>query len=229
VPSINAALEAYGAVGFRAPMVHRNLNWLQSLNIEYDASSFDIDPFQAMPGGIGSVWPFVAGRFVELPYTLPQDHVLFIALNERNGRIWECKLDFVSRLHGMALLITHPDYLDSAYRIDAYRRLLEKARETAGMWHALPQTVAAWWRERDQSFLRHDSGATWRIDGPAASRARAAILRSAGVVPSPDGRTNAQMEFGEKDLQPAVEWGELGTVAAALNTVAFGTSPAPAC
>ncbi len=176
-PAINAALAAFGAVGFRAPMVHRNLEWLQSLQIEYDASCFDVDPYQAMPGGIGGVWPFMAGRFVELPYTLPQDHTLFVALNERDGRIWSEKLDFVAKLCGMALFITHPDYLDSDDRRAAYRRLLERAREMDGMWHALPRQVAAWWRERDRSILRCEPSGEWRIDGPATGRARAATLR----------------------------------------------------
>ena len=124
VPAINAALKSFGAVGFRAPMVHRNLEWLQSLDIEYDASCFDIDPFQAMPGGVGSVWPLIAGRFVELPYTLPQDHTIFIALNERDGQIWQRKLDFLAAMRGMALIVTHPDYLDSEHRIGVYRQFL---------------------------------------------------------------------------------------------------------
>ncbi len=179
VPAIHAALEAFEAVGFRAPMVHRNLEWLQSLSIEYDSSTFDADPYQAMPGGVGGVWPFVAGRFVELPYTLPQDHTLFIALDERCGRIWERKLDYVAQLGGMALIITHPDYLDSDLRINTYRRLLEKAREMSGIWHALPKQVARWWRERDSSALTREADGGWRIDGPAADRAHPALLRVA--------------------------------------------------
>ena len=47
--AINEALRDYECVGFRAPMVHRNLSWLQALDVEYDASCFDVDPFQAMP------------------------------------------------------------------------------------------------------------------------------------------------------------------------------------
>ena len=70
VDPINQALTDYGCTGFRAPMVHRNLNWMQALDIDHDGSCFDIDPFQAMPGGVGGVWPFFAGKFVELPYTL---------------------------------------------------------------------------------------------------------------------------------------------------------------
>jgi peptidoglycan/xylan/chitin deacetylase (PgdA/CDA1 family) len=177
VAPINAALNKFDAVGFRAPMVHRNFEWLQSLDIEYDASYFDIDPYQAMPGGIGSVWPFMAGRFVELPYTLPQDHTLFIALGERDGRIWEEKLEFVAGLSGLALVITHPDYLDSESRVNAYQGLLETARATPGMWHALPSQVAGWWRDRDQSTLHLNQNCEWNIKGPAAHRGRAAALR----------------------------------------------------
>ncbi|HUP89685.1 MAG TPA: hypothetical protein VM100_10050 [Longimicrobiales bacterium] len=169
-PAINEALRAYRAVGFRAPMVHRNLEWLQSLEIEYDASYFDVDPYQAMPGGIGSVWPFIAGRFVELPYTLPQDHTLFVALREKTGRIWEEKLEYVARLGGAAMFITHPDYLTSDARLAAYQRLLEKAREMPGMWHALPRQVAEWWRMRDASTFGRDSIGNAFVKGPAAER-----------------------------------------------------------
>jgi peptidoglycan/xylan/chitin deacetylase (PgdA/CDA1 family) len=198
VPAIKAALEEYGAVGFRAPMVHRHLEWLQSLDIEYDASYFDADPYQAMAGGVGGVWPFIAGRFVELPYTLPQDHTLFVALGERDARIWYDKLDFVAKLSGMALFITHPDYLDSGYRVDAYRRLLARAQELDGMWHALPQQVAAWWRERDQSRMRRQSSGEWQIEGPAARRARAATL---------------------KVVRGELAWYDLPTATAAFDTV----------
>ncbi len=205
VPAINTALEEFNAVGFRAPMVHRNLKWMQALDIEYDASCFDIDPYQAMPGGVGSVWPFIVGRFVEMPYTLPQDHTLFIALGERDGNIWNAKLDHVVKLGGMALLITHPDYLDQGPRMDAYRDLLEKARETEGMWHTLPRQTAAWWRERDHLRLHRDPAHMWRIDGPAATRARAATFRIAE---------------GSSNSLPAFEWHDLPTAAPAADSKA---------
>lgn len=175
VPAINAALETFEATGFRAPMVHRNLEWQQGIESDYDASCFDIDPFQAMPGGVGSVWPFIVGRFVELPYTMPQDHTLFVTLGERDGRIWEEKLDYVAALGGMAMLITHPDYLDTDSKIAAYRNLLEKARTMNGMWHALPSEVAQWWRMRDVSSLVDANGEA-AVDGPARTRGRAAEL-----------------------------------------------------
>ncbi len=144
--AINAALERYEAVGFRAPMAHRNLHWMQRLNIEYDSSCFDVDPFQAMPGGIGSLWPLVTGKFVELPYTLPQDHSLLVGLGETSDRIWLEKLSLIRRLGGMALMLTHPDYLDTAQHRDLYGDFLAKVRDAGGFWHALPCDVARWWR-----------------------------------------------------------------------------------
>jgi hypothetical protein len=146
--------------------------------MEYDASCFDVDPFQAMPGGVGGVWPFIAGRFVELPYTLPQDHTLFIVLGERDGAIWRRKLGYIARLSGMGLVITHPDYLDSPQRLEIYRRFLCEALERPGMWHALPREVAAWWRARDTSTLVRDRSGEWQISGPAAARARATAVCS---------------------------------------------------
>jgi hypothetical protein len=211
VAPINAALIDFDAVGFRAPMVHRNLEWLQSLDIEYDASYFDIDPYQAMPGGIGSLWPFMAGRFVELPYTLPQDHTVFIALGERDGRIWEEKLNFVAGLSGLALFITHPDYLDSDSRVDAYRRLLEMARDMSGMWHALPNQVARWWRDRDQSTLRLDVNGDSHIEGPAAHRGRAAALRSSADSSRTAVTSTAVADSKSRSVVPKFVWRDLPT------------------
>jgi peptidoglycan/xylan/chitin deacetylase (PgdA/CDA1 family) len=208
-PKINAALKSHGAVGFRAPMVHRNLAWLQSLDIEYDASCFDVDPYQAMSGGIGSVWPFIAGRFVELPYTLPQDHTLFIALGERDGRIWHNKLRYLAKLRGLALLLTHPDYLDSVRRLDAYRRLLQEARALGGAWPALPKEVAAWWRARDESRLRQGRDGRLHIEGPAAERGRAAIIRA--TAPDPTSGGHIENSLGNGAPAVALEWNDLAT------------------
>ncbi len=144
VPFINRAIERYGAVGFRAPMVHRNLQWMQQLNIEYDASCFDVDPFQAMPGGVGGIWPFAVGKFIELPYTMPQDHTLFVSLGETTDRIWREKLKFIQRYHGMALMLTHPDYLDSPSQLRIYSDFLRWLRDNTGPWHVLPQEVSRW-------------------------------------------------------------------------------------
>lgn len=150
---INQALATYGSTGFRAPMVHRNLNWLQALDVDYDASCFDVDPFQAMPGGIGSVWPFIAGKFVELPYTLPQDHTLLISLGKTTSRIWEDKLAYLRTLAGMAMLVTHPDYLDIPQRLGVYESFLDHLRGQTACWKTLPCEITRWWRQRDRLQL----------------------------------------------------------------------------
>lgn len=142
VPPINQAFKDYDSIGFRTPMVHRNLAWMQQLHMEHDSSCFDVDPFQAMPGGIQSVWPFIFGRFVELPYTMPQDHTLLISLGETSDQIWRDKLDRIADLKGMAMMLTHPDYLDTPERLNVYRSFLEYVKERGRFWHALPREVA---------------------------------------------------------------------------------------
>ena len=66
---------------------------------------------QPFPGGTGSIWPFIAGKFVELPYTMPQDHTLFYVLKEKGINIWKKKAEWIVKNHGMVLVLTHPDYL----------------------------------------------------------------------------------------------------------------------
>lgn len=155
VPAINRALEDYQAVGFRAPMVHRNLRWMQHLNIEYDASCFDVDPFQAMPGGCGSIWPFMAGKFVELPYTLPQDHSLFVIMQQNDDKLWRSKLEFIRKNRGMALMLTHPDYLSSLHKLEIYKRFLMHMLESGKPWHVTPKEMSRWFRKsQHQSDLK---------------------------------------------------------------------------
>jgi hypothetical protein len=180
VPFINNALHRFGAAGFRSPMVHRNLQWLQALDIEYDASCFDSDPFQPMPGGVGSVWPFSVGRFVELPYTLLQDHTLWIVRKSYDNQLWESKLDFLVANHAMVLMLTHPDYLASARCLELYRRFLLRLREIEGAWHALPIDVARWWRERERSTVKVHASGSAQIEGPARARGVLAELTFAG-------------------------------------------------
>ncbi len=171
---INSVMAQWQSEGFRAPMVHRNLDWMQELGMNYDSSCFDIDPYQAMPGGVGAPWPFLFGGFVELPYTLPQDHTL-----DRLGldwlATWQRKLDYLERVGGMALSITHPDYIDSMAKRDAYQRWLARLADHPGGWRALPRDVAAWWRDRAQSRVP-DAPAADRPVGPAGLRGRVVPL-----------------------------------------------------
>ena len=159
---INRYLKEWGAVGFRSPAMHHNLEWLKALDIEYDASTFDTDPFEPQPDGVGTIFPFWVARddgtgYVELPYTLPQDFTLFVLMKERTIDIWKKKLDWIAEKGGMALLNTHPDYMHfgkgkpglEEYPADYYRQFLEyvKTKYEGQYWHALPRDVARFWKE----------------------------------------------------------------------------------
>lgn len=159
---INEYLKKWESCGFRSPSMHHNLEWIKALNIEYDASTFDIDPFEPQPDGTGTIFPFwVEGDtarkgYVELPYTLPQDSTLFVSLQENTIDIWKKKLDWVAQKGGMAMVIVHPDYLCfgencpslGEYPSRYYRELLHYVkREYQGKyWHALPRDIARYWR-----------------------------------------------------------------------------------
>ena len=45
-PRINDYLRQWGACGFRSPLMQRRLAWLHQLDVEYDCSTFDTDPFE---------------------------------------------------------------------------------------------------------------------------------------------------------------------------------------
>ena len=168
---INAVGRDWQAAGFRAPMMHRELSWMQSLEFDYDTSCFDIDPFQAMPGGVGGVWPFMVGRLVELPCTLPQDHTLFVTLQQQSTDVWLDKLELIRQLHGMVMCLVHPDYLSTDKRWELYRELLELMLSADDAWHCLPHQAATWWRRRDQSQI---VGTV--IEGPAQARGKIVSL-----------------------------------------------------
>ena len=160
---INRYLREWDAVGFRTPCMYHNLDWLHSLEIEYDASMFDTDPFEPQPDGARTIFPFWAQNgsegkgFVELPYTLPQDFTLFVLMREKGIHIWKRKLDWIANNGGMALLITHPDYVCSKgrncgmaeYSIELYEELLHFVKDNFEnqFWNPLPKEMARFWRE----------------------------------------------------------------------------------
>ncbi len=155
---INEYLKFWNAVGFRSPSAHHNLEWIKNLNIEYDSSTFDTDPFEPQPDGAGTIFPFwVQGNsgqkgYVELPYTLSQDFSLFILMKEVNIDIWIKKLDWIAEKGGMAIIDVHPDYINfdgkesgfQEYPVDYYLDILNyiKTKYDNRFWHALPKDVA---------------------------------------------------------------------------------------
>lgn len=145
---INNFLQKYGAVGFRSPLTHRQPEWMQALEIEYDLSFFDTDPYEPMPGGTMSIFPYTIGHFVELPYTLMQDYTLTSFLHATTPRIWLDKVDFIEQYYGMALVNSHPDYLRESQSWDVYSQFLAALKQKESYYHALPRDAARWWRNR---------------------------------------------------------------------------------
>lgn len=159
---INAYIKEWNVVGYRAPSMIHKLDWFHDLNIEYDASTFDTDPFEPNAENMCTIFPFLVdgingtSGYVELPYTLPQDHSLFVIMQERTIDIWKRKLDWIAQQGGMALLITHPDYINfngakcgiEEYSVSYYKEFLEyvKTRYEGQYWNALPREVASFWR-----------------------------------------------------------------------------------
>jgi len=155
---INECLARWNSVGFRSPAMQRNMEWMHDLNIEYDASTFDTDPFEPQPDGACTIFPFLVTSadgtrsYVELPYTLPQDFTLFVMMRHRDTRIWKEKLDWLASMGGMVLVNTHPDYMSfgdrplgkEEYPSGLYKDFLEYVRgEYEGQyWHCLPRDLA---------------------------------------------------------------------------------------
>jgi peptidoglycan/xylan/chitin deacetylase (PgdA/CDA1 family) len=168
---INRYVREFGAAGFRAPLTHRNPEWMQLLEIEYDSSFCDTDPYEPMAGGTMSIWPFRLGHFVELPFTLVQDYTLAAVLGETSPRLWLEKVEFLRAHHGLALLNTHPDYLIDPAVWSIYSDFLRAMHDRSDYHHALPRDVARWWRARAAAGSSNDlpeSRLGW-ISGPESA------------------------------------------------------------
>lgn len=155
---INRYLDEWKTTGFTSPSMHHKLDWLVRLNIDYSISTFDTDPFEPQPDGVGTIFPFLVHKnssgsaaswphnlraskqsdfFVELPYTLPQDFTLFVILQEKDNRLWKSKLDWIAERGGMVLLNTHSDYMNfsggrnafAEYNIDLYSDFLKYIKQ----------------------------------------------------------------------------------------------------
>jgi predicted glycosyltransferase len=174
---INHFLREWNAVGFRSGFMLNRLDWLHELNVRYDASTFDTDPFEPQPQGRNTIFPFrVAGNngsgYVELPYTLPQDFTVFILLEESGNELWKKKLDWIAKHGGMALVNVHPDYMDfgtgkragNTFPARLYREFLEYlANEYRGQyWNPLPREMADFVESRLPAKRKGTNGSATR-------------------------------------------------------------------
>ena len=154
--AIKKYLREWNASGFRSPLMQHRLTWLHQLSAEYDASTFDTDPFEPESDGVRTIFPFwvpgPAGEgYVELPYTLVQDFTLFTILREPTIDIWKRKIDWIAAHGGMVLLNVHPDYIcfgghqaRDEYPVSRYEELLTYLADKyhGQFWHALPKGVS---------------------------------------------------------------------------------------
>ena len=167
---INEYLREWGAVGFRAPAMHHNMDLIGQLNIRYDLSTFDTDPFEPQPDGVSTIFPFWIdgknenGGYVELPYTLVQDFTLFILMNKKSPEIWNNKLDWIAENGGMVLLNVHPDYINfnnesklEEFPVQYYLDFLNYINDhySGQFWNALPRDVADYFiKSKNDLFIR---------------------------------------------------------------------------
>jgi uncharacterized protein len=182
---INHYVHEWGAAGFRSGFMLHNLDWLHDLDIQYDASTFDTDPFEPQPEGRHTIFPFWVptplrgkqpgashkGGYIELPYTLPQDSTLFLLLRERTPAIWLQKTNWIAEHGGMALLDTHPDYMcfdaqskrSGEFDVRLYREFLQTVirEHKDAFWNALPRDVAAYaWQNLEKEPAQVSTQAT---------------------------------------------------------------------
>jgi peptidoglycan/xylan/chitin deacetylase (PgdA/CDA1 family) len=164
LPLLREAAEQLGAVGFRSPATHRVVDWLGELPFSYDCTMAHSDPYEPIPGGTATIWPFFHGDVVELPYTAPQDHTLYNLLGHRDSLLWRRQLERIVRRNGLFELVTHPDneYLGRPVIGQAYREVLDAVAHRNDVWVALPRDIADWWRRRAKGLTPRENGtASW--------------------------------------------------------------------
>jgi peptidoglycan/xylan/chitin deacetylase (PgdA/CDA1 family) len=171
LPAIRAYADRWQATGFRSPGTLRSAELMPLLGFDYDSSFTDTAPFEPQAGGCCTWLPYMIDDLVELPITLTQDHTLFDLLGYRDERLWIEKARFLRRKGGMALVLTHPDYVGIPHLLDSYRRLLAEFEDDATAWKALPREVSDWWRRRADSHLEEVEG-QWTVVGPAEREGR---------------------------------------------------------
>jgi hypothetical protein len=182
VRKINQYGQRFGAAGFRAGALYRNLQWYRDLDFAYDMSVPNAGHLEAQGGGCCTVMPYFIGHLLEIPVTTTQDYSLFHILNQYSIDLWKYEVDQLMRANGLISFIVHPDYIVEERARKTYIALLDHLavlREERALWIALPSEVNTWWRERSQMRLvagRHG----WKIAGMGSERARVAYARLEG-------------------------------------------------
>ncbi|PYY03432.1 MAG: hypothetical protein DMG69_32560 [Acidobacteria bacterium] len=170
---INRYGREYGASGFRSGALYHNLDWYEALNFSYDMSVPSVGHLEAQRGGCCSVMPFFVGNIVELPVTTTQDYSLFHVLNQYSTDLWKRQVTQITKSHGLASFIVHPDYVMEPRARATYKSLLAYLaglRSEGRVWIARPGEVNQWWRARSQMKLVYQAN-KWVIEGPEKDKA----------------------------------------------------------
>lgn len=173
---INAYIERYGAHGFRAGAMYRNLDWYDAFEFSYDMSVPNVAHLEPQRGGCCTVMPYFVGKILELPLTATQDYSAFHILEDYSMDLWKTQIDLIRGRNGLISFIAHPDYLIGRREREVYELLLDYLSQIVSrekIWSPLPGEVDQWWRARSQMKLVLKDGA-WRIEGPGSERARLA-------------------------------------------------------
>ncbi len=82
-------------------------------------------------------------------------------MREKDTNTWKKKLDWIAAQGGMALMTTHPDYMNfngsklgaEEYPAAYYEEFLQyvESRYAGQYWKALPRDVARFWRKRSNN------------------------------------------------------------------------------
>jgi hypothetical protein len=179
---INAYGREYGAKGFRAAVLYRNLDWYDALEFSFDMSVPNVAHVDPQRGGCCTVMPYFVGDMLEIPLTTIQDYALFHLLNEYSLDLWKAQTELIMGKHGLVSFIVHPDYIIEKRAQDIYRDLLSFLRQQGQekrIWFAVPGEIDDWWRSRSKLRLVDHNG-KWQIDGPGAERAKLAFAKVVG-------------------------------------------------
>jgi peptidoglycan/xylan/chitin deacetylase (PgdA/CDA1 family) len=177
----------WGARGFRSPGTNRSWSRIARLGFDYDSSYTDSARYEPQPGGCCSLLPYAIGEVVELPITVPQDHTVFDLLRLTDEKLWVEKAMLVRERGGMALVLTHPDYMVEGNALRAYERLLATFVDDPTVWKALPQQVSDWWRRRAVSGVERRGDGVWSLAGPAAAEGSIVFGGPGRLQPAPAG------------------------------------------
>jgi hypothetical protein len=173
---LSAYRKKFGAEGFRAAILYRNLAWYDKLDFAYDMSVPNVAHLDPQRGGCCTVMPYFVGEILEIPVTTTQDYTLFHVLNDYSIDLWKRQIDLIMAKHGLMSFIVHPDYVIKPRERAIYESLLaylERLRAEKNIWTTTPGEINRWWRQR--KALRLVEGPNgWQIAGEGCERARIA-------------------------------------------------------